>query len=246
MTAGSGPLKADLHVHTCLSPCAELEMNPREIVERALGCKLDLLAVCDHNSALNVPGVVEAARGSGLTVLPGIEICSAEEVHVVALFPDCEAAQRVGQACRDTLRTANDPARFGPQVVVDASGSVLAFEDRLLAAATTFSVEEACRLAARHSGLVILAHADRESYGILGQLGFIPPGLPFDGVEVTSRAAMEAITAQVQGPVRFTASSDAHFLHELGKRYSWIRCADRTLAGVADALRRGLVEPVFA
>jgi hypothetical protein len=220
-------------------------MNPRELVARALEVGLDVLALCDHNSAENVSAVIEAATGTGLTVLPGIEFCSREEVHVVAVFPDVESALAAGLKCRETLALPNRPEIFGMQVRLDAAGNVLGFEDRLLAQATTWSVEEVCRMASSLGALVALAHVDREAFGILGQLGFIPAGLPFHAVEVTSRDGLARIRPVLGEALPLIASSDAHRLAELGLRYSLVDAEDGRFEALSRAVRTGRVEVVL-
>ncbi|MBM4352614.1 MAG: hypothetical protein FJ109_02280 [Deltaproteobacteria bacterium] len=243
--------RADPHIHTCLSPCGDLDMHPREIVRQALQVGLDLIAVCDHNHAGNAASVtraaaaLEAAAGSRLVVLPGIEVCTVEEVHLVALLPTLQAAAQLQAACLDTLTALNDPDAFGLQVLADEDGGVDGFEKRLLLAATSFSLEEAVRRIRCLDGLVILAHADREAFGILGQLGFVPPSLDFDAAEATSAAAVENVAAALPRGRPVIATSDAHLLHEIGRRFTVVEGGPPSFDTLARALRIGAVTPEY-
>lgn len=207
----------DTHVHTCLSPCGDLDMHPAALVAAAREAGLHAVAICDHNSARNVAATRRAAAGVGLGVLAGMEITSEEEVHVVALLPGVEAAERLQQRVYDVLPGQNDPSVFGPQVVADEHGEVLGFEDRLLIGATTWSVERVVRAIHEADGLAIAAHADRERFGIIGQLGLVPPGLALDGIEISRRMVLpdaRARFASLGYPV--ITASDAHAPREVG------------------------------
>jgi PHP family Zn ribbon phosphoesterase len=212
-------LRADLHIHTCLSPCGELAMSPRAVVDRARAAGLDLIAVTDHNTTENAAAVIEAARGTGLAVLPGIELTTAEEVHLLGLFDaGAELAPFQGEVFRKLPDVPSKKKFIRDQVLVDAEDYVTGFSPRCLFGATLLSVHEAVALIHGHGGLAVACHIDRESFSIVSQLGFIPPGLPLDAVEVSPRLTVaEARTAF--GPfdpfpaVRF---SDAHKPEEIG------------------------------
>ncbi len=212
-------VRADLHIHTCLSPCGELSMSPRGVVERARAAGLDLIAITDHNTTENAAAAARAAAGSDVAVLPGIELTTAEEVHLLGLF---EAGADLAPFQKEVYRNLPDlPAKMkfvDDQVLVDADDYVTGFCPRCLFGATRFDVQEAVDLIRCHGGLVIACHIDRDSFSILSQLGFIPAGLGLEAVEVSPRmSAAEAAAAF--GPfdrrpvVRF---SDAHKPEEIG------------------------------
>ena len=211
-------IHADLHIHTCLSPCAELEMSPRGIVNEAVNKGIDMIAVCDHNSAENVAAVMEASRQTSLTVLPGMEITSREEVHVLGIFNTPDEAIRMQELVYEHLEGENDAETFGMQVVVEANGTVAGFCNKLLIGATDLSLEHVVRAIHTHDGLAVAAHIDREGFGILGQLGFIPPDLPLDALEVSAKMSLkDATTAFAEyGGYPFVRSSDAHNLDAIG------------------------------
>ena len=133
--------KADLHIHSCLSPCAELEMSPKNIVREAEKYGLDLIGICDHNSCENVPYVIKSAEGNKLKVIGGMEITSKEEVHVLALFATEEDLFTMQKIVYDNLHGTNDEKRYGDQVVVNEKDEVVDFNKRLLIGATDLSVK---------------------------------------------------------------------------------------------------------
>lgn len=210
--------RADLHVHTCLSPCAELEMSPRAVVEAAIQAGLDVIAVCDHNSAENAAAAVRAGLQRGLLVLPGLEINTREEVHILALFETPEQALEMQAVVYDNLKGSNRPELFGDQVVVNEFDEVEGFNDRLLIGAVGLGVYEVLEQAHRLGGLSIASHVDRQSFGLIGQLGFIPPDLPVDALELSRRAGKgerESLAAQAPH-LPIVKSSDAHLPRDVG------------------------------
>jgi 3',5'-nucleoside bisphosphate phosphatase len=221
-TAAPGPelqtIRADLHVHTVGSACAEIEMTPPLIVRRALALRLGLIAITDHNSAENAAAVMRAAKGTGLTVLPGMEVQTREEVHLVCLFGQLDDAlawqDGVYAALPDAL---NDESHLGAQLVVDAEGGYIRHNERLLLTSTRLTVEQAVAGVRALRGLVLAAHVDRPSYSILSNLGFVPDGLELAALEITARTGIaEALrrfpTLRGHTLVR---SGDAHRLDEM-------------------------------
>ena len=209
---------ADLHIHTCLSPCGELEMSPMRIVKEAVDKGIDVIAICDHNSAENVTAVMEASRGTDLIVLPAMEVTSKEEVHICGLFHRPEDATAMQALVYEHLDGENDEAVFGLQVVADSDDIVLSFNKKLLIGATDLSLENIVQAIHGQNGLAIAAHIDREGFGILGQLGFIPADLALDALEVSSRMSLnEARYNFVEyRDYPFLRSSDAHMLNDIG------------------------------
>lgn len=205
---------ADLHVHTCLSPCAERTQRPRAIVAAALARGLGMIGVCDHNSAGNVRAVAAAAAGAAapdgtvLRVIPGMEITTSEEAHVLGLFPDADAAEA---AAREVAAGLPPCPAGDEQELVDADGTTVGRADRMLSVASAFALEAAIDLVHRHGGLAIAAHVDRRSFSVPSQLGFVPPGTPFEALEISAHGARVGRATAFAGlgwPL--TTSSDAH------------------------------------
>lgn len=212
-------VNADLHIHTCLSPCASLDMSPQKIVKEASHKKLSIIAVTDHNSAENVSPVIKVAEESGIYVIPGMEITSSEEVHVIALFESVEDSVLMQSVIFDHLQPGdNDEDYFGIQVIANEFDEVEGFNKRLLIGATNLSVNEVIDTIHRFNGLAIAAHIDKLNFSIISQLGFIPEDLDFDAVEISRRLPLSEAMSKYRDYIRFPfiTSSDAHDLNIVG------------------------------
>ncbi|MFN2225201.1 MAG: PHP domain-containing protein [Anaerolineae bacterium] len=212
---------ADLHVHTILSPCAEVEMIPPLIVRRARDLGLGLIAIADHNAAHNVAAVIQAAEGTGLTVLPGMEVQSREEVHLLCLFDTLAQVLAWQEQVFASLEDReNDEDFFGTQLVVDATGEYLYTETRLLAGSAAMTVEQVVAGVRALGGIVLPAHVDRPSFSLITNLGFVPPGLDIAGVELTRHADPAGVAGRWPQVARYgqVVSGDAHRLAEMAAR----------------------------
>lgn len=212
---------ADLHIHTTLSPCALDEMSPLAIVSTAIEQGLDIIAVCDHNSARNTEAVLRAAEHAGqgrLTVIAGIEITTCEEVHVLGLFPDAGRAQEIGAAVAETLPNLLDGTkRYGEQYLIDSEGHILGTESKMLAMASGFSLSETVNLIRRNEGLAIASHVDRPSFSVMSQLGLFPTDVRFDAIEISAAGVSECRYEEfVSLGLPMVTSSDSHFLSDIG------------------------------
>jgi len=194
-------------------------MTPVNIVEKASSLGINIIAICDHNSAENTEPAINLGKKKGITVLAGMEITSSEEVHILGLFSRRLDALEMQQAVYAALQPGeNDEEAFGMQVVVNEDDEVLGFNKRLLIGATTLPVKEIIGLVHESGGLAIASHIDREGFGIIGQLGFIPSDLEFDALEISRRTAPEQADA-LFGQYRnfpWIYSSDAHRIGEVG------------------------------
>ncbi len=214
-------------------------MSPREVVNAALSKGLDLIGVCDHNAAENVLAVKKAGERNGLMVLGGMEVASQEEAHILVFFDEDNALLGFQDFIYRHLAGRNDEHSFGLQVIADDEDGVTGFCDRLLIAATSLPAEAivAEARAARGESLVIAAHVDRESFSIIGQLGFIPPSLALDALEVSAR--MSVAEARNRFPdcrsYPLITSSDAHHPEEVGKRFTWFTVEDGTAVEIKKA-----------
>ncbi len=216
--------RADLHVHTVLSPCAGVEMIPPLIVETALKQGIHLIAITDHNATANIRAVRQAAEGTPLQVLAGMELQTREEVHLLCLFDTPEQAE-TWQGEVDTLlpNTPNRADLFGEQFVVDETGDFVRREERLLLNSALISLEEAARRIHALGGLAIPAHVNRRANGLLPTLGIIPPG--FDALEI-SRHISAPQARQTYPQLRgypLIQSGDVHYLDDFwGKTLFWM------------------------
>ena len=199
-------------------------MHPSGLAGAARAAGLDGLAICDHNAAANAGAAVRAGRRAGVTVLAGMEIATEEEVHVVALLPDVDAATRLERRVHAALEGWNDEAVFGPQVIVDEDGQVTGFEARRLIGATSWSLEATVAGVHAEGGLAIAAHVDRERFGLIGQLGFVPPGLGLDALEVSPCTLLaEARVRFADTGLPVVTASDAHAPSEVGRAVTFWR-----------------------
>ena len=223
---------ADLHIHTCLSPCASLDLSPRRIVERALEERLDLIAITDHNIARNVPAVMHQAEKFGLKIIPGMEVQSREEIHILTLFPDWPSLSAWQDVVLDHLpRIPNDPEFFGDQPIVDEEGNILEFEERLLINSIDLSLNEIRSQVLQRGGLFIPAHFDKESLSLISQLGFVPFDLEPDALEMgrKNQAALLPDPRDPSAAVPRIVCSDAHQAADIGRARSVFLLAEPTL-----------------
>jgi hypothetical protein len=229
--------KADLHIHTCLSPCTELDMSPQGILTAALKKGIDIIGICDHNSSENSPAVMNAAKKMPVKVIPGLEVTSREEVHVLALFESLESALRLQDHVYENLPGENDEDAFGRQVVVNEKEEVEGFNNKLLIGATMIPLEEVIRLIHSFGGLAIASHIDREAFSIIGQLGFIPKNLALDALEISPRVSIEDTIKTYAYDYPVTCSSDAHYPDDIGKGYTSFLLEEATLAEIGKAFK---------
>jgi hypothetical protein len=231
--------KVDLHIHTCLSPCAELNMGPKAIVDQAIQHGLDVIGISDHNSSENAPAVMKAAQDKNLKVLPGMEVTSKEEVHILAVFDSVDKAFQLQEIVYEHLHGENDAEAFGLQVVVNEDHDVLGFNKRLLAGATELSVEQVVDSISALEGLVIAAHVDRETFGILGQLGFVPEKLHLDALELSRNTSPEEAKRRFPeyADYAFVRSSDAHSAADIGKVWTSLLLCEPSTREIKKALR---------
>jgi PHP family Zn ribbon phosphoesterase len=224
--------RCDLHVHTCLSPCADLDMYPTALVRRAVEEGLDLIAICDHNASENVPYVIRAAAGTDLTVLPGMEVTSLEEVHVIALFENMNPLLALQQIVYDHLPGTNDEQRFGCQAIVNEFDEVEGFNERLLIGATGLPLDGLIHQVHELAGVTIASHIDRESFSVISQLGFVDPRIGFDALEISRTTGVAAARRRYPDLEHypFLISSDAHRIDQIGKGFSEICLARPALS----------------
>lgn len=212
----------DLHIHSCLSPCGEEEMTPNNIVGMAQVLELSILAVSDHNTALQLPAIEKLAREAGILFVPGIEISTAEEAHILSLFPDVPSALAMGEEVYAALPPVkNRPEIFGNQFILDENDEKIGELDKLLINATTLSIGEVFQRVRAHGGVPVPAHIDKNAYSVIASLGMIPPELGVRAVEISDSGRKKGYRPPEEG-VFVLNDSDAHCLdvmcgHEAGE-----------------------------
>lgn len=232
-------LKCDLHIHSCLSPCGSLEMSPSMIVRTALEKRLDVIAIADHNTALNNPALEKLCIKSGILALFAIEVTSSEEFHSLCLFKNLDLAVSFGNMVYEKLLSlSNNPDKFGDQVYVDEQDNILGKLDKYLTGgAVEIPSEQLIELVHEKEGLFIPAHIDRAAFSLISQLGFIPAD-PYDALEITKWPPPKGC-----GNRPFISDSDAHYIEDIGKRYFLLDCETKTADSVFKAIRAGKTTP---
>lgn len=222
----------DLHTHSCLSPCGSDDMTPNNLVNMAALGGLDILAVSDHNSAKNLPAASRVAEEAGILLVPAIEACTSEEVHVLCLFASLEGALSFGEEIYRFLPPiANKPDFFGNQLILDENDERIGTEPLLLINALTIGIEKLISLTARLGGLAIPAHVNKQSNSIIANLGFIPPEYGFSCIEVNppdDRVAFDGMRI---------SDSDAHSLERIHEPEFYLELPERSAQAVIDCLK---------
>lgn len=209
-------------------------MSPFTVARLARQRGLDVIAICDHNSAENVTAVRTAARRIGLAVIGGMEITSQEEVHVLGLFPEDDSLAAAQDVVYEHLAGENDPDMFGEQLVMDEQDEVIRSNHKLLIGATDLTLEEVVQTIHELGGLAIASHVDRPSFSVVSQLGFIPQGLGLDAVESCS----DRVSVLPEGlGLSMISSSDAHRPEQIGSRCTRFLIDDPTIAEIGMALK---------
>ncbi|MFA6949942.1 MAG: PHP domain-containing protein [Lentimicrobiaceae bacterium] len=212
--------KADLHIHTILSPCASLEMSPKNIVQKALEQKIDIIGITDHNSTRQCKIVTREAIKEGLTVFPGVEVTTKEEIHCLAYFESFEKLDMFQTYLDEFLPDIkNNPDLFGYQIVVDEDENIVFEEEKLLISALSIGIDKLEEIVHQLNGIFIPAHVNKPKNSIISQLGFIPSNLKADAFELSKHIDTESFKAQNQLTKNYTfvRNSDAHFLDQIGE-----------------------------
>ena len=230
--------KADFHIHTCLSPCADIAMTPRAIAERLIRFGIDWIAITDHNTTRNVRAFQQALSRNGIKVMPGIEIQTVEDVHILGYFPDSETAESAGQEVEQRLPSvAIDPERDGYSLLVDDADAFREMVTLPFGFPTSLNIEEALRLIGSFGGLPVFAHVFR-GLGLFYQMGILPEsakGIPLEVYLLEKRALIPAYCGTY--PTALFSSSDAHTPEALGDARMEICCESRTFSEFLKAVR---------
>ena len=228
-------LFSDLHVHSCLSPCGSDDMTPANICGMAALKGLQMIAVTDHNCAKNLPYVQKCADAYGLLLIPGMEITTREEVHMMGYFPDVETALAFSGFLKGHMpRAKNRPDFFGHQYVMNEDDEVLEEEDSLLMGASDLPLTALAALVREYRGVPVPAHINRGSNGVLVNLGFLPEEPGFTAVEVWKH--LPCAHGPQAGRV-VLHSSDAHYLGDIYEAEEQVTLKERSVAAFLDYLR---------
>jgi PHP family Zn ribbon phosphoesterase len=228
----------DLHIHTALSACADDDMTPNNIVNMSVLKELDIIAVTDHNTSKNAEVVMECAKGKDLIVIPGMELETREEVHVVCLFPSLKAAHDMDTLVSSKLPDLkNRPEIFGRQVLFDKNDNNIGFDERLLSTAVNISIAEAKEEVEKRGGIVFPAHINRPSFSILSNLGFIDETLGFKAIETYGND--DKIINKYSDKYIILQNSDAHKLSDILEPIQSINLKIKSVQALIDFLKQG-------
>lgn len=230
----------DLHLHSCLSPCGDLDMTPNNIAGMAKLCGLDIIALTDHNTCKNCRAAIAAGKKQGVCVVPGMELCTAEEIHVVCLFPTLQSALSFDGAVYPHLMDIKNRADiYGQQLMLDENDEPAGLEEKLLITAADIPLYGLSGLVGSFGGVCFPAHIDRDSYSILSVLGEIPPEEQFSAIEITANGDVEALKKQhpaLSGMI-LLKDSDAHYLENMQEASSFLELPELSAQCLVRALR---------
>ena len=232
-------LSYDLHIHSCLSPCGDDDMTPANIAGMCALIGLDVIAVTDHNTCKNCPAVLAAAKNYGLLAIPGMELCTSEEVHVLCLFENLEGAMDFDRYVENRLiRMPNNEEIFGHQYIYDCDDHICGSYPWLLINATDISFDDVFELTGKYGGIMIPAHIDKDSTSLLSNLGFIPPDSRFTCAEVKNASMTE--TLQSKHPYlehcRIITNSDAHDLGHIHEAVYRLHASEKNIPDILKSL----------
>jgi len=238
----------DFHIHSCLSPCGSPDMTPSNIARMAALAGCQIIAVSDHNSTGNCRSVAKAAEEAGIVAIAAMELTTSEEVHILCLLPDLEAADAFGAYVRARLPDVkNRPEIFGDQTLMDEDDTILGFEERLLLNACSISVNEIPALIRSFGGAAIPAHIDRNSFSILSNLGFYDRSAGFAVAEITRHCSPSVLAKghpELIG-LPYVINSDAHNLSDMPDAAFAIELACPTAVEVIGRINTGYIEDIF-
>lgn len=232
-------LSYDLHIHSCLSPCGDADMTPANIVAMAALKNLDIIAVTDHNSCKNCPATAFFGKQQGVIVIPGMELCTEEEVHVLCLFADLEEAMAFDEyVSKRLIKIQNNEAIFGKQEIYDELDQLIGTEPYLLINATNISFDELDTLMKEFQGVVIPAHIDKGSNSLLSNLGFIPPDATFRCAEFKALELMNKLVTKnpYLAACNLIINSDAHRLGAINEPIHYLEVKSKDTKDILEAL----------
>ena len=217
----------DLHTHSALSPCGDNDMTVNNMLNMAVLGGIQVMAITDHNSCKNCPAAVEAAKELPIDLIPGMELCTSEEVHVICLFGQLEQAMAFDAYVHDHLPPVkNRPEIFGEQRILNAADEIIGYEPYLLINATAISIEEVVPLVRRFGGICYPAHIDKSSTSVFSNLGYFSAHWGFSTVEIACRKNVEQLASQIPGfaDLLVLHSSDAHYLWDISQGENFLFC----------------------
>ena len=232
--------KADLHNHSVLSPCGDLDMSPSRIIAEAKSKRIDIIGISDHNSTLHCKLMVELGKEEGIFVLPGVEVNTREEIHCLAFFENLELVKEFQDFLNDHLpQIQNVSSMFGEQLIVDRNENIIYEQEYLLVSALDADIYTVSDKVKSLGGLFIPAHIDRPYNSIISQLGFIPDDLKIDALEISPRYLVSVYRQHHPefNNVTLITNSDAHQPEAMGRATSIFEIKEPSFAEITLALK---------
>lgn len=229
----------DLHIHSCLSPCGDMDMTPNNIVNMAKLSGLDVIALTDHNSSLNCKAAMEVGDEIGLTVIPGMELTTSEDIHAVCLFPTLETAVSWSKYVRDNrIKIKNRPEIYGRQVIMNSADEEIGEVEELLLPAGNISIMNAFEKVRDFGGICYPAHIDRDSLSILSVLGEIDESCGFTAAELADKSRETELKRlhPILNDLKIITSSDAHYLENMREAENYLELEELSAQSVIDCL----------
>lgn len=234
----------DFHTHSCLSPCGDNDMTPNNMVNMALLAGCDIMAITDHNTCKNAPAVMKAGEEAGLLVIPGMELCTSEEAHIVCLFETLDGAMEFDRYIYENIpHIKNKSEIFGEQRICDDKDNIIGYEDNLLLVASSVGSYDIMSITERFGGVAYPAHIDRDSYSIYASLGAVPQDCGFTAAEITMGCSYENMLEKEPflNDLKVFRSSDAHYLETLAGDKQIIHLPEKSIKAVIDRIRKGKI-----
>lgn len=235
------PLHYDLHIHSCLSPCGDNESTPGNIVGMAVVKGLDVIALTDHNTCKNCEAAMAIGEAYGITVIPGMELTTSEEVHVLCLFYNLEDAMRFDAFIEPRiLDIPNNPKAFGDQFLCNDDDEVIGSFPKLLISATDISFDKVYDCVSEYNGVMIPAHIDKNSFSLMSNLGFVPPDSKFRCFELADMSNLHRLQKENEylKNCNVITDSDAHYFEKINEPINTLYAESNSIKDVLDSLIR--------
>jgi PHP family Zn ribbon phosphoesterase len=231
----------DFHIHSALSPCGDEDMTPNNIVNMAMLKGLDAIAITDHNSCENAEACIEAGKRVGLIVIPGIELQTKEDIHIVCLFRNIYEAYIFQEYVFSHLPPIdNNENLFGAQLILDRDDNIIGKNPKLLLTSANITFDEAFFKVQELNGAFIPAHVDKESFSVISNIGFVPEYLPIGTLEYHSQNQLNSMIKRgiIKNYYNFIKSSDAHYLEQILEREFYLNLSEKNIDCILDSLNK--------
>ena len=232
----------DFHIHSALSPCAEEDMTINNILNMSMLKELDAVAITDHNSILNIKKALQVAKDMDIILIPGIEVQTREDVHILCLFKDYESIDSFYNELEEfRIKVKHNPEKFGRQLVLDEMDEIVSEYENSLYFSYQVSIEYLLEMTNRHDGVFIPCHLDRNSFSIVSNLGFIPFDMDIKTIEFSKQCKPEEFVEKNRTLKNYSyiINSDAHDLASISERENYIEVEERSVSVIIEALRKG-------